>query len=113
MSKSARESRLNPDRIGGLHVCRETAATLVSFVQRGSRQFVVAYCRPVIGPVTLAAWVNGLDERDPVALIPTLEPPAYPALIKNITDLHNAQEDPHSVLENLKHGWARMIAEAL
>lgn len=70
--------------------------------------------RPITVPQILSAWINGVDERDYVALVSRLAPPAFPSMVSNITDLHNAGDDAHAITEYLQHAAiAGAIARAL
>jgi hypothetical protein len=71
---------------------------------------VVRRMKPISLPQTIGAWINGVDERDYVALVSKLLAPTYPNVIKNIADLKNGGDDPHSISEYLKQ---RPIAEAI
>ncbi|MEV8504057.1 hypothetical protein AB0368_04385 [Actinoplanes sp. NPDC051475] len=70
--------------------------------------------RPLRRPAPVAHWLNATDVRDPVALYPRLDRDSFPAEIENISDVHNAQDDPHGITGYLSDAAvARRIAEAL
>lgn len=70
--------------------------------------------RPIILPESIWSWINGVDERDYVALRSKLVPPAFPNMIININDIDNQGDDKHAISEYLKDPRiAREIARAL
>ena len=59
-------------------------------------------------------WLNGADERDFVALYASLDSDTFCAGIENIIDIHNRQEDAHSIIDYLSDARvARAIHRAL
>jgi hypothetical protein len=65
-------------------------------------------------PAQVGHWLNGVDERDFVALYATLGADTFCAGIENVTDIHNRQEDAHSIIDYLADARvARAIHGAL
>lgn len=52
-------------------------------------------------PSQVGHWLNGVDARDFVALYKKLNAKTFCAGIENITDIHNRQEDAHSIIDYL------------
>jgi hypothetical protein len=48
-------------------------------------------------PPNVRRWVNGSDERDPVALYARLDRDSFAAGIDNFTDVHNPRDNPHGI----------------
>lgn len=64
-------------------------------------------------PGGVAAWVNGTDERDYVALYGKLDSTTFADGIENLT-VQNGRDDPHSIWDYLSHERiSRPIADAL
>ncbi|QOZ33267.1 hypothetical protein [Bradyrhizobium sp. CCBAU 53421] len=53
-------------------------------------------------PVQVGHWLNGSDERDFVALYASLDAKTFCDGIENVIDIHNSQDDAHSILDYLK-----------
>lgn len=49
-------------------------------------------------PPNVRRWVNGSDERDPVALYARLDRNSFAAGIDNFTDIGNPRDDPHGIV---------------
>jgi hypothetical protein len=65
-------------------------------------------------PTQVGHWLNGVDNRDFVALYASLDADTFCADIENITDIHNRQEDAHSIIDYLADARvARAIHGAL
>lgn len=68
----------------------------------------------LVKPVQVDLWFNGVDERDFVALYATLNASTFCAGIENVTDIHNREEDAHSIVDYLAdERVARAIHKAL
>ena len=52
-------------------------------------------------PSQVAHWLNGVDQRDFVALYAKLDGSSFCAGIENIDDIHNRHEDAHSIIDYL------------
>ncbi|MCE6998011.1 hypothetical protein LZG04_24895 [Saccharothrix sp. S26] len=48
-------------------------------------------------PPNVRRWVNGSDERDPVALYARLDRDSFAAGIDNFADIHNPRDDAHGI----------------
>jgi len=67
-----------------------------------------------VKPAQVDHWLNGVDERDFVALYATLDASTFCAGIENVTDIHNREEDAHSIVDYLAdERVARAIHEVL
>jgi hypothetical protein len=65
-------------------------------------------------PTQVGHWLNGVDNRDFVALYASLDADTFCAGIENIADIHNRQEDAHSIIDYLADARvARAIHGAL
>lgn len=65
-------------------------------------------------PSQVVRWLNGSDERDFVALYAKLDGSTFCGGIENIYDIHNRQEDAHSIIDYLAdERIARAIHRAL
>ena len=65
-------------------------------------------------PVQVLHWLNGVDDRDYVALYARLDGKTFCSGIENITNIHNRKEDAHLILDYLNDkSIARAIHEAL
>lgn len=60
--------------------------------------------RPLGMPSGVKKWVNGTDERDPVALYARLDRPTFPADIENASDIRNPHDEPHGISGYLSDG---------
>jgi hypothetical protein len=70
--------------------------------------------RPLGMPLGVRKWVNGSDERDPVALHARLDRDTFPADIENVSDIHNPKDNPHGIAGYLNDGTvAKRIHAAL
>jgi hypothetical protein len=59
-------------------------------------------------------WLNGVDERDYVALVSKLDEASFAGGIDNVCDIHNREEDAHSIEDYLANARvAKKIHEAL
>ena len=68
----------------------------------------------LVKPAQVDHWLNGVDERDFVALYATLDASTFCAGIENVTDIHNREEDAHSIVDYLAdERVARAIHEVL
>lgn len=52
-------------------------------------------------PIRVGHWLNGVDERDFVALYANLDSYTFCDGIENITDIHNRKEDAHMIIDYL------------
>jgi len=52
-------------------------------------------------PAQVGHWMNGADPRDFVALYETLDANTFCAGVENVTDIHNSEDDAHSIFEYL------------
>jgi hypothetical protein len=52
-------------------------------------------------PVRVTRWLNGADNRDFVALYKSLDTDTFCGGIENINDIHNRNDDAHSVIDYL------------
>lgn len=60
-------------------------------------------CPPKLAqPVQVRHWLNGADNRDFVALYASLDADTFIDGIENIADIHNRQDDAHSIIDYLK-----------
>lgn len=65
-------------------------------------------------PSQVGRWLNGTDARDFVALYAKLDDSTFCGGIENIDDIHNRQEDAHSIIDYLAdERVARAIHRAL
>jgi hypothetical protein len=65
-------------------------------------------------PDQVQRWLNGTDDRDFVALYASLDTDTFCSEIENIVDIHNRQEDAHSIVDYLvDERVAREIHSAL
>jgi hypothetical protein len=65
-------------------------------------------------PAQVGHWLNGVDDRDFVALYASLDADTFCVGIENVTDIHNRQEDAHSIIDYLADARvARAIHGAL
>lgn len=65
-------------------------------------------------PNCAATWINGVDERDYVALVSQLTAKTFCSGIKNITDIKNRKDDPHFIGDYLSDARVcKMLATAL
>jgi hypothetical protein len=55
----------------------------------------------LVQPPRVAHWLNGCDQRDFVALYADLDTDTFCGGIENVTDIHNPQEDAHSIVDYL------------
>lgn len=70
---------------------------------------------PALGvPAGVAAWLNGADERDYVALVSVLDRDSFADGVVNVSDIHNREEDAHSIEDYLSNSTvAQRIHAAL
>ena len=70
---------------------------------------------PLIRPDNVKRWMNISDKEDFVALHPALNEETFgPAIIENITDIDNGDEDAHDIHEYLRHEEpAKAVLDAL
>ncbi len=52
-------------------------------------------------PAGVAKWLNGTDERDPVALVAELTRKSFADGIENLSGIHNRHDDAHMILDYL------------
>lgn len=65
-------------------------------------------------PTQVARWINGVDERDFVALYSKLDADTFCANIENFEDIHNRRDDAHSIVDYLANERvARAIHQAV
>ncbi len=65
-------------------------------------------------PNGVAQWLNGADERDYVALVPRLDQTTFATGIENISDIHNRDDEAHSIIDYLANARiAKVIHTAL
>ncbi|MGR9249446.1 hypothetical protein [Rhizobium leguminosarum] len=65
-------------------------------------------------PTQVEKWLNGVDDRDFVALYAKLDVNTFSDGIENISDIHNRHEDAHSIIDYLAdERIARAIHTAL
>lgn len=70
--------------------------------------------RPLGRPTGVLRWFNAADERDPIALHARLDRDTFPALIENVSDVHNPRKDPHSIVGYLgDEAVVRVLADVL
>ncbi|MGO4519017.1 hypothetical protein AB4076_00255 [Dyella sp. 2RAF44] len=55
----------------------------------------------IVRPKQVGRWLNGTDNRDFVALYEKLDKDTFCNGIDNIIDIHNGDEDPHSIVDYL------------